>query len=126
DGKIFARVGVKEFENIFARAFDKFSGGKRSGIGRMRVAEDAFVKELVVLSNLRLGVDAAARVIEINVLPRVEAGIIALAEFVDFGGLFVSGVFLKGGFEFSGHSLLLMVYRHCEGFVLAMTSHFYR
>lgn len=59
----------------------------------MGVAEHAIQQHLLMLSNLRIGIKAAAGVIEVHLPGAVETGIVRGAQFVDAQGGCISRVF---------------------------------
>ena len=87
DAQVFLGVGVEEFEHVLARVLHQFGGSQGGGVGGVRVAEDMFAEQLLVLADLRFGIQPAAGVIQIDVLGQVEPGILGGAQLVDgFGG----------------------------------------
>ena len=52
----------------------------------MRVAEDTVAEELEVIAKLRLGVQACAGVVQVDVVLRVEPGIFRVAERIEQEG----------------------------------------
>jgi hypothetical protein len=56
DDNVLFRRGVEELQNVLAGAFDQTGLGLRGWVGRVRVAEDVLVEQLVVPVDLRLGV----------------------------------------------------------------------
>ena len=59
----------------------------------MRVAEYALQQQLLVLFHLRIGIQPAAGVIEVDLSGAVEAGIVRGTQFVQAEGGFVRWVF---------------------------------
>ena len=70
-------------QNVFARVFDQLRGGKRGGVGGVRVAEDMLGEKFVMASQLRIGIQPAAGVIEVDMPAQVEAGVVGGAQVVD-------------------------------------------
>ena len=61
----------------------------------MWVAENIFGQHLLVRPQLRLGVQPAPGVIQVDLAEPVEPGLVALAQLVQVVGLVVSGIFLN-------------------------------
>ena len=66
----------------------------------MWVAIDIFVQKFVMLLNLRLGINAAARVIEIDMLACIESEVICFAKHIKRFCFFVRWILFEKGFEF--------------------------
>src|SRR5512145_1644511 len=92
---VFGRVGVEILEHVSASGFDEMSRRQRGRVGRVWVAKGVLQQNLLVLFNLRFGVEAAASVIQIDVFGTVQAAIIFGAQPVDVGRRFVGGVFFQ-------------------------------
>ena len=60
-------------------------GCQRRGVRRVRVAENVLAEKLLVIAQLALGIQAAAGVIQVDVLASVEAGVLAAAQVVERG-----------------------------------------
>ena len=69
----------EEVEHGRARLLDELGHRRRRRVLRVRVAEDVAPQQFDVLGQLRLGVEAAAGVVEID-LPPFEAGEVVAAQ----------------------------------------------
>ena len=65
----------------------------------MRVAENMVVQQLMMLLNLRISVDAAAGVIQINMPAAIQACVVLCAQGIDGGGVGVCGLLLEKGLK---------------------------
>ena len=92
DRDVLVGRGVEELEHGRAGPLDQLGHRGRGRVGRVRVAEDARPQQLEVLAQLRVGVQAAAGVVEIDVAARVEAGELAAAQLVEDRGVGVAWV----------------------------------
>src|SRR4029077_9453912 len=78
DGVVVA--GVEGREPQAARGMDRARAGLRAGMLRMRIAEDRLREQAAVRGDLRVGVEAAARVVEVGERAGVEPRELAEAE----------------------------------------------
>ncbi len=103
DDGVLGRIRIEELQDGLAGAFDQACGGLRSRVGGMRVAEDVFGQQLLVSAQLRLGIQPAAGVIQVDLAEPVKAGIVPLAQFIQVVGFIVRRVFLNK-FSIFGHA----------------------
>ncbi len=73
----------------------------------MRVAKNGFGQDFLVSAQLRLGIQAAAGVIQVNLAEPLKTAIVPLAQLVEIVGFVISRVFLD---KFS-------VFVHAEAFL---------
>ncbi len=74
---------VQELEDQAPRLLDERRGRNRAQAARMRVAEHAAGQQVGVLADLRLGVQTAAGVVEIDMPVAIEPAVVAFAQLVD-------------------------------------------
>jgi uncharacterized protein len=77
DRNVFVRRGAEELEHRCARSLDQLGHRRGRRAQRVRVAKDALAQELEVLVEHRVGVEAGAGVVEVDVAACVEAGEVA-------------------------------------------------
>ena len=83
DAGVLALGGVEVAQHGGARPLHEHGRGRRGGIDRVRVAEDGLAQQAQVLVELRLRVQAAAGVVEVDVAARVEAPVLGCAQLVE-------------------------------------------
>src|SRR5262249_29777575 len=81
---IFLRICVKELQNVLTRTLYKSGCGKRNRISGMRIPENVRLQQLMMISQLRLGIETGPGVIEVDVLTQVQAGINQGMNAIDF------------------------------------------
>ena len=82
---------VEEAEHARARALDELGGERGRRVGRVRVAEDAAAHELHVMAHLRVGVHAAAGVVQVHVPVLVEPEVLGRPQHVELRRVGVAG-----------------------------------
>ncbi len=86
DGQVLRRIRVEELEHGPARALHVFRHRRGAGIGRVRIPEDVRGQKSEMTAQLALRVKAAAGVIEVDVVPEVEAAVLGRAKPVERRG----------------------------------------
>ena len=87
------RRSAEEIQHRLAGGLDQPGGCMRGRVGRMGIAKDVAQQQLLVPAHLRFCVQPAAGVIEIHLVERVEAAVVAITQFIEIVGLIVAGVF---------------------------------
>jgi hypothetical protein len=92
NAQVLFGVGVEELEHVLARVLHQFGGSHGGGIAGVRVAEHMLAEHLEMLADLGIRIQAAAGVIEVDLLGQVEPGIVRFAQVIERLGGRVAGV----------------------------------
>ena len=100
DRDVLLRGGFEELEHARSGALQHLGARSRGWVDRVRVAEHVLAQQRHVLDQLRLGVQPAAGVVEVDVAASVQAREVAAAELVEHGRVVVARmVASKRGFR---------------------------
>ena len=111
--RVLVRRGVEEVQDGAPRTVGELRGGAGRGVVRVRVPEDPGAKQLLVLVELRLGVEAATGVVEVDLVLRIESCVLARPQGFD-------GIGVPGGIGGRRHGLES---RDCRQHVIGQIGH---